>query len=262
MLTHKELKDRVPTLICGGDVVVGGFKDSTQRYRGARCTHRIHRRIVTSPVGEPITSFKTKKEFIQVLINVIESKLTYLGSENLQTMVYSPPLDNLHNHVRILHCDLSPNNILINRKNANSEAVGLLIDYDYSVDIEQTPHHTVTRDCAPGSVVAARVPAVSDPKFLMAQTRPTFRTVCLFIHLKCTSIHYLPTRVLHPLWPLRPFLQLIKLSSTSPNMTLNQSFTLFFISAHWFVVPVYHCSSWTQLIMCLHLYAPGSVMMP
>jgi hypothetical protein len=78
MLSHKELKDRVPTLICGGDVVVNGFKDSTQRYRSARCTHRIHRRIVTSPVGESITSFKTKKEFIRVLISIIESKLTYL----------------------------------------------------------------------------------------------------------------------------------------------------------------------------------------
>ena len=78
MLTHRELKDRVLTLICGSDVVVSGFKDSTQHYQSARCTHRIHCHIVTSPVGEPITSFKTKKEFIRVLINIIESKLTYL----------------------------------------------------------------------------------------------------------------------------------------------------------------------------------------
>ena len=78
MITHKDLKGRVPTLICGGDVVINGFKDSTQRYRTARCTHRIHRRIVTSPIGESITSFKTKKEFIRVLISIIESKLTYL----------------------------------------------------------------------------------------------------------------------------------------------------------------------------------------
>ena len=38
-----------------------------------------------------------------------------------------------YNHVGILHCDLSLNNILLNRKNNSSEAVGLLIDYDYSV---------------------------------------------------------------------------------------------------------------------------------
>jgi hypothetical protein len=78
MMSHKELKGRVPTLICGGDVVVNGLKDSTQRYRIARCTHRIHRRIVTSPIGESILSFKTKKEFIRVLISIIESTLTYL----------------------------------------------------------------------------------------------------------------------------------------------------------------------------------------
>jgi len=78
MTSHEELKGRVPTLICGGDVVVNGLKDSTQRYRIACCTHRIHRRIVTSPIGESVLSFKTKKEFIRVLISIIESKLTYL----------------------------------------------------------------------------------------------------------------------------------------------------------------------------------------
>ena len=78
MTTHTELQGRVPTLICGGDVVINGFKDSTQRYRSASYSHRIHRRIVTSPIGESITSFKTKKEFIRVLMSIIESKLTYL----------------------------------------------------------------------------------------------------------------------------------------------------------------------------------------
>jgi hypothetical protein len=77
MKDHKELKDCVPTLICGGDVVINGIKDSTRRYRSAHCSHRIHRRIVTSPVGEPITSFKSKKEFIKVMMSVIESKPTY-----------------------------------------------------------------------------------------------------------------------------------------------------------------------------------------
>ena len=82
MKDHKGLEGRVPTLIYGGDVVINGVKDSTRRYRSARCTHRIHRRIVTSPVGKPITSFKSKKEFIQVMISIIESKLTYSsGSE-------------------------------------------------------------------------------------------------------------------------------------------------------------------------------------
>ncbi len=33
MTTHTELQGRAPTLICGGDVVINGFKDSTQRYQ-------------------------------------------------------------------------------------------------------------------------------------------------------------------------------------------------------------------------------------
>ncbi len=75
MKDHKELEDRVPTLICGGDVVINGIKDSTH-YRSAHCTHRIHCRTVTSPVGESITSFKSKKEFIRVMISIIDSELT------------------------------------------------------------------------------------------------------------------------------------------------------------------------------------------
>jgi hypothetical protein len=76
MACHEELKGRVPTLICGGDVVINGVNDSTGRYRSGRCFHRVHRRIVTSPIGESITSFKSKREFIRVMISIIESKLT------------------------------------------------------------------------------------------------------------------------------------------------------------------------------------------
>jgi hypothetical protein len=50
--------------------------DSTKRYRSGSCFHRVHRRIVTSPVGESIFSFKSKREFIRVMISIIESKLT------------------------------------------------------------------------------------------------------------------------------------------------------------------------------------------
>ena len=75
MASHEELKDRVPTLICGGDVVINGVNDSTERYRRVG-SHRVHRCIVTSPIGESIISFKSKKEFIRVMMSIIESKLT------------------------------------------------------------------------------------------------------------------------------------------------------------------------------------------
>ena len=76
MASHEELKGRVPTLICGGDVVINGINDSTGRYRSGRYFNRVHRRIVTSPIGESIISFKSKREFIRVMMSIIESKLT------------------------------------------------------------------------------------------------------------------------------------------------------------------------------------------
>jgi len=78
----KDLEDRVPTLLCGGEVIINGRKDSTRHYRSARSSHRIHRRTVTSPVGETIISFKSKKEFIRVLISVIKSKFIYFQPED------------------------------------------------------------------------------------------------------------------------------------------------------------------------------------
>ena len=78
----KDLEDRVPTLLCGGDVIVNGRGDSTRHYRSARSSHRIHRRTVTSPVGESIISFKSKKEFIQALITVIESQFMHFRLEH------------------------------------------------------------------------------------------------------------------------------------------------------------------------------------
>jgi len=95
MKDHKELEGHVPTLIYGGDVVINGVKDSMQRYRSARCTHHVHRRIVTSTVGQPITSFKSKKELIKVIMDIVESKSTYSSDQNIltvRTFVHSTPL--------------------------------------------------------------------------------------------------------------------------------------------------------------------------
>jgi hypothetical protein len=47
----------------------------------------------------------------------------------------------LHDHVGILHCNLSLGNILLNRQDNESEAIGLLVDYNYSVDTEVVDLH-------------------------------------------------------------------------------------------------------------------------
>ena len=78
----KDLEDHVPTLLCGGEVIINGREDSTRHYRSACSSHRIDRCTVTSPVGESIISFKSKKEFIRVLISVIECKFMHFRPEN------------------------------------------------------------------------------------------------------------------------------------------------------------------------------------
>ena len=57
----------------------------------------------------------------------------------------------LYNHVGILHCDLSLNNILLNRKNKGLEAIGLLIDYDYSVSMDNSNQLCTSRSSSKAS---------------------------------------------------------------------------------------------------------------
>lgn len=75
MLGHDKIKSKVPTFIGGGDVKIDGVTDSTSIYRGSGLlgrprNQRIHRRIITTPIGEPLTNFQSKKEFIMAMITV------------------------------------------------------------------------------------------------------------------------------------------------------------------------------------------------
>jgi Fungal protein kinase len=76
MSKHSEIQSRVPIFEAGGDVEINGITDSTRNYRGQgllgyRHNQRVHRRIVTGPVGIPLTRFRSKKEFVNVLIDVV-----------------------------------------------------------------------------------------------------------------------------------------------------------------------------------------------
>jgi len=58
----------------------------------------------------------------------------------------------LYNRLGILHCDLSINNILLIRKDNESEATGLLIDYDYSIDAgSEAPKHQELQQTVPSA---------------------------------------------------------------------------------------------------------------
>jgi len=59
-----------------------------------------------------------------------------------------------------LHCDLSVNNVLLHRKDSDSQAIGLLIDYDYSLiadlgsDSESANHQNPRHTQAAGSTAS------------------------------------------------------------------------------------------------------------
>ncbi|KJA20813.1 hypothetical protein HYPSUDRAFT_141584 [Hypholoma sublateritium FD-334 SS-4] len=76
------------------------LNDSTSDRRGRMIDKpptRVHRRVVTGPVGDPLTSFRSRKEFVQVMLDCVDW------------------LDFLHNKCNLVHGDLSPNNIVIFR---------------------------------------------------------------------------------------------------------------------------------------------------
>jgi hypothetical protein len=93
MIEHSEIKSRVPTFMAGGDVKINGTIDSTANYRGHGLigyhrNQRVHRRIVTGPVGTPLTRFRTKKEFVNALMSVVSGKCHRI---NIAILVSSCP---------------------------------------------------------------------------------------------------------------------------------------------------------------------------
>jgi hypothetical protein len=69
------LKGKVPTFVAGEDVLIGGFSDDTLWYRGEgyEDNYRVHRRVLTSGIGNSITTFTSKVEFIRAMIDVVKS---------------------------------------------------------------------------------------------------------------------------------------------------------------------------------------------
>ncbi|KAJ1765741.1 hypothetical protein LPJ74_006231 [Coemansia sp. RSA 1843] len=91
---------------------------------------RLHRRMVTGPIGIPIQTLSTEQEVITVLADAMQSHA-----------------DILH-HAGILHRDISLNNIMAART-AQGELRGMLIDFDHAIDLaaernQQTPGNVGT----------------------------------------------------------------------------------------------------------------------
>ncbi|KAJ1663212.1 hypothetical protein GGF38_003223, partial [Coemansia sp. RSA 25] len=79
---------------------------------------RAHRRIVMSTIGEPLRKVRGVKEFVTVLHDAMQCHYA------------------ITKHCRILHRDISENNVLVVRQE-DGAVRGLLIDFDCAIDIDE-----------------------------------------------------------------------------------------------------------------------------
>ncbi|KAJ2436024.1 hypothetical protein IWW41_000506 [Coemansia sp. RSA 2522] len=121
-----DLNGRYPTLVCGGRARIDSgdgvmVDDSVQSILAEVDTevtvHRVHKRLVIEPLGEPLNTVRSVRELIMVLYDVMSAYSAISG------------------RCQILHRDISTNNIIVCR-NANGSAHGTLIDFDFALDIE------------------------------------------------------------------------------------------------------------------------------
>lgn len=98
---------------------------STDKIRGpsvAKPVTRIQRRTVSRTIGDPITSFRSKLEFVGACLDVVNGM-----SRSLHRIInisnFFSALDYLNSKANIIHGDISVNNILIGRwwKNDDNE---------------------------------------------------------------------------------------------------------------------------------------------
>lgn len=146
---HEYLKHCYPILVAGQDL-----GDSTDIRRPEASSDspapRTHRRIVTGPVGDPLTSFRSKREFCSCIRDVVKCKPAHCLPFNF-THRFHPDLRFLNVKCNIIHGDISLNNLRINRvwpestPSENPVGYGLTIDNDYSFEKHQTTHTTSVR---------------------------------------------------------------------------------------------------------------------
>ncbi|KAJ2384004.1 hypothetical protein H4S02_005025, partial [Coemansia sp. RSA 2611] len=83
--------------------------------QGGPRLRRLHRRMVSGPLGQPLQTLRTEHDVVAVLADAMDSHAQILQ------------------HAHILHRDISLNNILAVRRNGRLR--GMLIDFDHGVDV-------------------------------------------------------------------------------------------------------------------------------
>ncbi|KAJ1721263.1 hypothetical protein LPJ53_004200, partial [Coemansia erecta] len=123
-----------PRIACGGTVRVaaaGGREDASELVLGAAAAYarwtvphgggggaglrRVHRRMVTGPVGVPLQTLASEHEVVAVLADAMRAHAETLRVGG------------------VLHRDVSLNNVMAVRL-ASGELRGMLVDYDHAVD--------------------------------------------------------------------------------------------------------------------------------
>lgn len=142
--------DCVPTFIKGEDLkyprvaTMDGnstITDSTKLWRaGLDYTEaRVHRRILMQPVGVAIYDFTSKKELMGALVDVVESTSFISHFYYKLTPKFIPAHKILCERYRLLHRDISKNNLLLwwDPKFKGNHRRGLVIDYDYAERLDK-----------------------------------------------------------------------------------------------------------------------------
>ncbi|KAJ2689047.1 hypothetical protein IWW39_001769 [Coemansia spiralis] len=94
-----------------------GLNKPGELSKSSDSTFRAHRRIVMTPIGEPLRSTESVAEFVTVVCDAMRCHSAIVE------------------HCGILHRDISDNNILVYRM--GGIARGVLIDFDCAIDIKQ-----------------------------------------------------------------------------------------------------------------------------
>lgn len=113
-IMREKLKHTYPVLIIGQE-----FEDDTGLFRAElddTIFARVHRRIVTKPIGDPLTSFNSKFELCSVLCDVVECESAYIYTETWSDRLLAMlDLKYSSKDCFVCHGDISLNNIVINR---------------------------------------------------------------------------------------------------------------------------------------------------
>jgi hypothetical protein len=101
--------------------------------RAVKLQSHIHYRMFSDTFGMPLTDFRNGRELVHAIGDVLLCRSTGRAVRTC-THIISAILDAYRKHR--LHRDISIGNILLVRKEGHHERSGVLIDWEYSCDVQ------------------------------------------------------------------------------------------------------------------------------